>query len=248
MSQNPLTEPRKKTMTKELSIRSIFTSILLSMAFANLADADMIVDNAILVFEPGKTSRQDISVRNTGEKPLYIKVTPSIVHNPGTPEQHRETIRNPRAAGLLVSPNKLVVPPGGRKIIRFVDLGKGRQKEGVYRVTLAPVAGELIARESGLKVMIGYEILVLAQPEKPESLLEAQREGRRLRLANNGNTDIYLFQGRQCPQGMTQNRDCVKLRDKRLYPGNHWDFELPLDAPAQFQMTVGNDNTLKTIP
>ncbi len=235
-------------MTKELSAGVVSLLLLSLTTIFQPASADMIVDNSIIQFEPGKSARQDISVTNNGDKPLYIKVTPSVIRNPGTARQSREKIINPKTAGLLVSPNKLVIAPGGRKLIRFVNLDPRRDTEGIYRVTIEPVTSKLIAQETGLKVMIGYEILVLAQPRKPVPELLVERTGHNLIMVNNGNTDIYLFQGKQCPAEESGSSECANLRDRRLYPGNRWEFALPHDAPAQFQMAVGSSNSVRLIP
>lgn len=232
-------------MTKDLS--AVLITLFLSLC-APITAADMLIDNSIIYFEPGKPHRQDITVRNTGKSPLYIKVTSSVVHAPGTDQQSRKKAINPKQSGLLVSPNKLVVPPGGRKLIRFVNLQPSRDREGVYRVVIEPVVGKIQAQENAVKVMIGYEILVLAQPKTSKPNLTAQRNGKTLTLSNDGNVNIYLFRGKQCPQNNSENEQCTTLRDKRLYPGNQWQLSLAEDAPVQFQLATGSTNSLRVIP
>lgn len=235
-------------MTMDVSARLSIVLALLLPLYSTLTSANMVVDSAIIHFESGKSSHHDITVRNTGDQPLYIKVTPTLIKNPGTEKQQREKIINPKLGGLLVSPNKLVIAPGGRKRIRFVNLKPNRNTEGVYRVTIEPVTGKLVAQQTGIKILIGYEILVLAQPRGPNTNLIAQRNGKILTLTNSGNTNLFLFQGKQCPPDHTDIEKCKPLRDKRLYPGNQWEYSLPDDGPVHYQLSVANKNSMQSIP
>lgn len=210
--------------------------------------AEMILDQSILHFEPGKPNRQDVVVENSADKPLYIKITPYSILNPGSDQQSREKVINPKESGLLVSPNKLVVPPKGRKLIRFLNLKPKRDQEGIYRVAIEPVAGELISEKTGLKVIIGYEVLVLAQPVNPEPKLVAKRKGHSLKLSNEGRTNIYLSQGKQCPPHGTKAEDCKSLQERRLYPGNELTVSLPLDESVQYHVAIGTKSSLRSIP
>ncbi|RUM93513.1 MAG: hypothetical protein DSZ28_08085 [Thiothrix sp.] len=235
-------------MSKELSLKLLLglTCLLILSPPASLAE--MILNNSIIHFEPGQPNRQDIVVENSANEPLYLKVTPYSIFNPGTEEQSREKVVNPKKSGLLVSPNKLVVPPKGRKLIRFLNLNPRRNQEGVYRVAVEPVAGKLIAKKAGLKILIGYEVLVLAQPTNPNPKLIATREGQNLKLSNKGSTNIHLLQGKQCPPQSTHAEDCKSLRNGRLYPGNEWTISLPYDAPVEYQIATGTQNSLRSIP
>jgi len=235
-------------MSKELTVRLLLGLACLLTLSPAASLADLILNKSVLHFEPGKPNRQDIVVTNNADKPLYLKVTPYSILNPGTDQQNREKIINPKESGLLVSPNKLVIPPKGRKLIRFLNLKPKRNQEGVYRVSVEPVAGKLIAKKTGLKILIGYEVLVLAQPVNPEPKLVAKRGGKRLKLSNQGNTNIYLLQGKQCSAQSTNAEDCASLRDGRLYPGNKWTITLPHDGPLQYQLAVGTKNSLRSIP
>jgi len=233
-------------MNHPLRTLVLFPIGLWLLATAAGAHAEMQLDNFIIVFEPGQPARKDVTVSNTGEQPLYLKVTPFAIEQAGTSRQTRRKIVDPRKAGLLITPNKLVIPPGGRKRIRFVNLDPARSEEGVFRVTIEPVAGELQASASGVKVMVGYEVLVLAQPHNPRPDIRATRDGNRLVLHNRGNTDVYLFRGKQCRSSEGATESCTELRDRRLYPGNEWVLELPHDGPVEFHLAIGNKNTLKT--
>ncbi len=235
-------------MSKEMILKlSLGLACLLMLSPTNSL-AEMTLNQSIIHFEPGKPSRQDVVVENSDDKPLYINITPYSILNPGTDQQSRKKVINPKKSGLLVSPNKLVVPPKGRKLIRFLNLKPKRDQEGIYRVAIEPVAGELVAKKTGLKILIGYEVLVLAQPIHPDPKLVAKRKGRTLKLSNEGHTNIHLLNGKQCPPQSTNAENCSSLRTGRLYPGNEWTISLPHDEPVQYQLAIGTKNSLRLIP
>jgi P pilus assembly chaperone PapD len=209
--------------------------------------ANMVLSEAIIHFEPGKPLRKDIEVENPGSENLYIEITPSVVNQPGTENEKRETINDPRESGLLATPNKLVIPPGGRKLVRLVSLKPLGEKERVYRVTFKPVVGDLETEQIGIKILVGYEVLVLVQPAIPEPNLVAKRDGKKLFFVNEGNTDILLREGKQCPDGVADDSEnCDSLPGKRLYPGNSWSVDLPHNKAVDYQMSIGTKNLVKT--
>lgn len=177
---------------------------------------------------------------------MYVQVRPHRVNNPGTDNEERVFIADPRESGLLVTPNKLVLPPHGRKLLRFVDLQPGNGSERVYRVAVTPVVGELEARASGLKILVGYEVLVLAQPATPEPLLVGERRGQQMLFRNDGNTNILLREGRQCPSDKAAEEDCAALGSKRLYPGNEWTLDLPYDRPLEYYIGIASASSVQT--
>ena len=207
--------------------------------------ADMVLNNSILYFEPGKPSHQDVEIENVGDDPLYIQITPKVVRNPGTELQKREPYDDPTKAGLLVSPNKLVIPPKGRKLLRFVNLNPNPVEEHVYRVSVTPVVGELLAEQSGVKIVIAYEVLVLVHPVNGKVELVHTRNGNQLTIENKGNRNILLREGVQCPPETQDESQCDHLPGKRLYPGNRWTTELPQNLPVKFYVSEGTQNSIK---
>ena len=205
----------------------------------------MVLNNSILYFEPDKPNHQDIEIENVGEDPLYIQVTPKVVRNPGTEQQIREPYDDPTAAGLLVSPNKLVIPPKGRKLLRFVNLNKNPTEEHVYRVGVTPVVGDLVAQETGVKIVIAYEVLVLVHPINGEVELVHNRQGKTLHVENKGTRNVLLRKGVQCPADIKDESLCDHVPGKRLYPGNHWETELPNDQPIKFYLSQGTQHSVK---
>ena len=235
-----------------LARRSWMLALLLFVAYFTVApissvSANMVLSEAIIHFEPGKPLRKDIEVSNPTEENLYVHIEPKVVLEPGTENERRESISDPRDSGLLVTPNKIVVPPGGRKLVRLVSLKPLGEDERVYRVTFKPVVGELDSEQIGVKILIGYEVLVLMQPASPEPNLVAQRAGKTISFTNKGNTNVLLREGTQCPNSKVSDPDeCESLRGKRLYPGNSYSVELPYNRPVEYQMSIGSKNIVET--
>ncbi len=239
-----------KKLTSQKMISHLPLSVLLCFLFAlpvSSVSANMVLSEAIIHFEPGKPLRKDIEVENPSSENLYVEITPAVVEEPGTKSEKRITITDPRKSGLLVTPNKIVVPPGGRKLVRLVSLEPLGEKERVYRVTFKPVVGDLETEQIGIKVLIGYEVLILMQPANPDPNLIVNRNGKTLSFANEGNTNVLLREGKQCATSKSTHSDeCESLRGKRLYPGNNWSVELPYNKPVEYQISIGTKNSVKT--
>lgn len=237
-------------LTSQKMISHLLLSVLLCFLFVlpvSFVSANMVLSEAIIHFEPGKPLRKDIEVENPSSENLYVEITPAVVSEPGTKSEKRITITDPRESGLLVTPNKIVVPPGGRKLVRLVSLEPLGEKERVYRVTFKPVVGDLETEQIGIKVLIGYEVLILMQPAAPDPNLIVNRSGKTLSFENKGNTNILLREGKQCPDGVSNDSEsCERLGGKRLYPGNSWSVDLPYNKTVDYQMSIGTKNSVKT--
>lgn len=241
---------QQKILASLKMISHLPLSVLLCFLFVmpiSSVSANMVLSEAIIHFEPGKPLRKDIEVENPSSENLYVEITPAVVSEPGTKSEKRIAITDPRESGLLVTPNKIVVPPGGRKLVRLVSLEPLGEKERVYRVTFKPVVGDLETEQIGIKVLIGYEVLILMQPAEPDPNLIVNRSNKTLRFENKGNTNILLREGKQCPDGASDDSEsCERLGGKRLYPGNSWSVDLPYNKAVDYQMSIGTKNSVKT--
>lgn len=239
---------KKSPSQKFLALISFIAVFCILFAVpVSTVSASMVISEAILHFEPGKPLRKDIEIENVGDETMYIQVEPMIVHDPGTENEERELFKNPREAGLLVTPNKIVVPPKGRKLVRFVVLKQPKSKDTVYRVNFRPVSNGLVSdkEQIGVKIVIAYQVLVLVQPPKPEPDLVVKREGNNLKFKNNGNTNVLLREGKQCPSDTSAEEECEILRGNRIYAGNEWEVELPSSQPVEYYLSVGTKNSIE---
>ena len=204
---------------------------LVLLAYAAPAHADIILSELVLDLQPGRQLRGDIEVWNDSPERSFVAIEPREIVNPALPGQEARRDPDPEKLGLLVSPARMILEPGQRKLLRVASLGAPADKEHVYRVTVKPVVGGIEGSDSGLKLIIGYDVLVLVRPAKPLAVLAGSRRGRELTLTNSGNVSVEVVDGRQCSGA---RKPCFDLPGKRLYPGASWSVQLKSDAPADF--------------
>lgn len=207
---------------------------------ATASHADMSLDRSILVFDTDTAPRQDVEITNSSGENLYLETEILLVSQPGTEQETREQVLDPDAIELLVTPARMIVPPGARRLLRVVYLGDPPEVDRIYRVNVRPVVGQVEADATAVKVIVAYQLLIIIRPDNPQPELVWQREGRQLEFSNRGNSNILLFNSVQCPPA---GGDCVDLNTaRRLYAGNDWSLELPFDAPVEFTTGVGQRN------
>ena len=125
------------------------------------AGAEIVLSELIVELAPGKDSRQD--VWNSSTERAYVAVEPAEIINPGTDSQTRRQDPDPEKLGILVSPARMILDPGQRKLIRIAEIAPAGDRERIYRVTVKPVTGKVTSDQSGLKILVGYDVLVLVK-------------------------------------------------------------------------------------
>lgn len=204
------------------------------LAFAQIGLAEMYVDKSIVTFEPGQPPRQDVRVSNTGADVMYVQIDTFKVENPGTEAEERVPVTSPQEGKLVASPNKLVIPAGGHKLVRILNLDPKTTEERIYRINVTPIAPPLEEETSQLRIVVAYQILTIIQPSDPHSKLEVSRTGKQVTFTNQGNTNILLSDGRQCAPAKAE--DCETLDSHRIYAGSSWSLDLPYDAPLSYSV------------
>ena len=204
---------------------------------AEPATAELMVSQLIVEFKPGAARASDIEIVNNSPERAYVQVEPREILNPGSPAERPLTLADPRELGLLVSPTRLILEPQQRRTLRIAAIGAPGGEERVYRVTVKPVTGEVSSSESGLKLMIGYDLLVLQRPTAIKKELKAARNGRELIFTNDGNASVELSEGKQCDG---EGRDCQSLPGKRLYAGATWKQMLPRAMGGEYRVRSGD--------
>lgn len=205
--------------------------------------ASMVLDRTVLTFSPGEPPRHDVSVTNPDSENLYLEVTVLEVTDPGTENEKREVVKDPESIGLVAAPRLLMVPPGGRRIIRLVNLNGHDDTEKVYRVNVTPAPPPTEAKGLAIRVLVAYQLLIFVDPLETRKGLAAQRNGKSLILRNEGNVNAMLTDGQQCQSSSKES--CVEVDGRRLYPGNEIELELPFEqGPVFFRVTSGGENEL----
>lgn len=210
-----------------------FLLALIPAAFASIGVEPVIVSLSV------KSLRDDVRVVNNGKKIVYVQVSTSRIENPGTKNRKAIPIKNPRESGLLVSPQKLAIPPGQFRLVRIVAIKPNITSDKIFQITFMPIVGKIkqpsnVYNETrmALKFVVGYGVIVLVRPAQLNPKITLSRQGRSVTAKNEGNTTIYLSGGQQC---LTIGQ-CEPLKNlaKRLYPGNTWSFALPKASPVYF--------------
>ena len=220
-----------------MRIASLVALILIAGFAAVPASAEMVLSKVIVDLASDKPPRDDIEIWNDTSETMYVSAEPFLIVAPGTPDEQRLAATRPQESGLLVSPQKLVLAAGERRAVRIALLNDRPTTDRVYRVAIRPVAGALNSSANALKVLVGYDALVIVRPENAMPRIEAERGGKALLLRNDGNSAIELFDGRQCDAG---GEICQSLPAKRLYAGAAWEQTLPYDTKVSYTSVIGN--------
>lgn len=208
------------------------------------AQAGIVLSQVVVDIAPGGDTAQDIEIANDGSEVTYVVVEPSEIVSPGLADEKRVPITDPGVGGLLVSPQRLILQPGERKTIRIAAIAARGDRDRVYRVTVKPVAGPVSAQVTALKLLVGYDLLVLVRPAKLAPKVTGTRAGNQLSMRNDGNTNVELFEGKQC-RGVNKD-ECTDLPSKRLYPGQSWQVTLEGSAPVQYRVAVGATSSVQS--
>lgn len=214
----------------------------LLLAFAPPALADMVLDKVILDFAPDAPARDDIEVWNNGGERIYVMVEPREIVAPGGADEHGATDPDPAKLGLLVTPQRLILEPGERRLVRIAAIAPRGQRDRIYRVTIKPVVGDVSAAQSALKVMVGYDALVIYRPATPLGTVTATRTAGAITFTNDGNSNVEMYQGRQCDGA---GKDCRNLPARRLYAGARWEQPLERDTPVEYRVATGRSSVVK---
>lgn len=223
---------------------------MLVMLLTPMVQASMVLDRSIMVFAAGDAPRQDVTITNPDPDTMFVEVEVLEVRHPGTDKEERLVVRNPEEIGLIATPKRLVLPSGTSRIIRLVNLAGHGDAERVYRVNVKPVTApeeetpsDDKEKRMSIKILIAYQLLIFVDPQKRNVLIEGRREGNQLHLANRGNVNAYLYDGRQCKQGEARDQ-CARIdKATRLYPGNEKVLTLPHDQSVEFQVEAAGQHT-----
>ena len=195
--------------------------------------AELVVSQLIIEFMPSESRTSDIEVVNNSPDRAYVVVEPREVVNAGTPTEKQVTVPDPAKLGLLVSPARFILEPRQRRTVRIAAIGTPTQEERVYRITVKPVTGEVTSSESGLKLLVGYDLLVIARPPAIRKEIRVERKGLDLTLTNGGNASVEFAEGKQCDD---KGANCQSLPGKRLYAGASWKQKLPQSTGGEYRI------------
>lgn len=231
----------------------ILLSLFLVLAWSHAAQAQISINKSVIEFS-AKQPIQDIEIKNNGKFKMYLDLKVSEIMNPELENSKRVELVDPRTAAVLVSPKQVMLPPGTRKRVRIILRDKKITADRVFRLAVKPYTGKVNLastegdkKQSAIKVLIGYDLLLLARPSKLEPDIKVSRTNNSIEFINRGNTNVLLREIQQCDAA---NSNCVELQSNRLYTGEVYKIDLPRkgDAsqyPVRVMQSVGLDNSLE---
>lgn len=220
----------------------IAATVVLWASLGSPSQARLGVSPVIVDFQPQEPQNSDIELFNDGTERVYVVVEPSEIKNAGTPAEQRIQVPDPQALGLLAAPNRLVLEPGQRKFLRIVMLNEPADSDRIYRVTVKPVVGEIEAPVTGVKILVGYDLLVIQRPKLPKTVIRGTRSATVLTMTNEGNTNAELFNGRACDAARLH---CKDLPGQRLYAGASWALPIAANDMVEYSVKTGATVTIQ---
>lgn len=196
------------------------------------ASAELTISQLIVELRPGAATA-DVEIINDSPERSYVAVEPREILEPGSASERPFVTADPERLGLIASPSRMILEPRQRRTVRLAAIAGQLPRERVYRVTVKPVAGELTSEQTGLKLLVGYDLLVLVRPKTLGVDLVATRGELGLRLTNNGNSSVELSEGKQCDR---TGVSCQALPSKRLYAGASWTQPFPANAVGEYRV------------
>ena len=200
------------------------------------AHGDLILSQLVVELAPHERARADVEILNSGTDRAFVAVDPREIIDPGTARESSRIDPDPEKLGLLVSPERILLEPGQRRLLRIASLA-ANDRERVYRVTVKPVVGQLSSDSSGLKVLVGYDVLVLVRPLEAKPHVSSTRSAGGLTLRNDGNVSVELVDGKACGGS---NQACTDLPGGRLYAGAEKTVQIRTGARIDYKLKVGS--------
>ncbi|MCB1757093.1 MAG: fimbria/pilus periplasmic chaperone [Gammaproteobacteria bacterium] len=195
---------------------------LLALLLAQATSAQVSVSRSVINFKAGEQI-QDFDVLNTADHKIWLSLQASEIIDPTSATSRKVELNDPRTADVLVTPSRLLLPPGQQKRIRVIMRNPAGEKERIFRLAVLPHTGRISLADNapaqlsgGIKVLLGYELLLISRPENPTPEIQARRRDDSVEFINTGNTNVMLQRISQC---FAVTGDCLELPTKRLYPG-----------------------------
>ena len=227
---------------------------ILGCLFAGGAHADITLDSMHAYLAPNR-STGDLTVYNMSPTTAFVRVD-VIEMTVGGDEL--SAVAGELEKALLASPNRLIVPAGGRQVVRLITLGE-RNHERYFRVRFVPVApkkadGFAISDEdeseaskaihAQLSIQVGYGARVVVAPRSPKFATRISPVDGGHVVHNDGNSTIYLAGHHSCRRA---SHDCKELPAERVDP--HGSLRLA-NEPGRyhtFDLKEGASTTTKTV-
>jgi hypothetical protein len=247
-------------------MNKIFTLMLLSFSSQIFASV-ISVDTPIINFDKNENGSRNITVKNHSNFTGYVKVDLYEILNAGTKDEEifiykqidRESpegkyeiekyknrniqIKSPENSDLYFSPSKIILEKSGSHLdsqtIRVVNVNKELKDERIYRLRVYPVIDGFGKKNKkmGIKILMGYESLVLIQSNNPKLNYSYKIIDKKMIIKNEGNDNIKFESGEHC----NDSKKCELLAPFRLYNNTSEEISLPFsNGVVKFLLIFGN--------
>lgn len=205
---------------------------LVGLLLAAPASAELALSQLVVELPPASKA-SDVEVFNDSAERMFVVADPREILNAGMPDEQSRITPNPDDLGLLISPRRMILEPGQRRTLRVARLKPELAKERIFRVTVKPVVGDVTSSDSGLKLMVGYDVLVIARPATSRTDIVVSRSAKAVAISNRGNASVELGEGMRCS---TEVKTCEPLPPKRLYAGASWQLNLAPNENGNYKV------------
>jgi P pilus assembly chaperone PapD len=222
---------------------------------SGVALAQITVNKSVLEFTEDNLI-QDVDITNTGDYKIFLNLSAANIKNPHSANPERIELTDPRTSPVIVSPKQVLIPPGQRKRVRVILRKTPKNVDDIYRLAIKPFTGDVQiesdrpaeAKSSAVKILLGYDILLVARPKNAVGKLAVKRTSKALWFKNTGNTNVLLRRMQQCNAA---GEDCEALQPNRVYAGEVYKVDLPKKGsakkyPVQVWQAIGLKNAKKT--
>lgn len=220
-----------------MNINVILKSLLVAFLMFNpfmLVFSKLSVGPLRLEYGPGKTSAQNIVAKNIGKSVIFVQVDVAQMHNMNSDNKNEETLKDPKKAGVLIIPDKLIIKPGQQKNIRVMWGKKVLPKEDkIFMLEIYEVKSkkEEDLTKNNFHIRYGVLMVVHAKIGKPD--IVATRKGKDLTLENKGAASAKISMILQCnDEAKKECKDpAIALQ---LLAGEKKTYTLPFAKPIEF--------------
>ena len=209
--------------------------LLAPLTLPGAASAQLRVDRVVEILDLESRGRADFEFSNPSDGTMYLSTRVFEVPEPHLSMEMVE-FTDPRAAPLLASPREFVLGPEDSRLVRVFTTAPPGEVDRVYRVRVEPRADEIEPEASGVRVVLGYELLVIQPAAERRMDIDVQRSDTQLVITNNGNSFAYFDQIHVC-----QDADpCANLGAHRVYAGERLELELPHGGEVRLRYSNGD--------
>lgn len=200
-----------------------------------------------------KSLSHEVKVTSQDDTVKFVRIYVKKIENPGTKKEKEISADFSQSDSLLVTPQKLIIPPGGERTIKIVSLEQPKQEKTwrvyVEEVSESDYSNRKVERSinANVGVNITWGILVHVSPiSKNISLSLDKTDGK---IENTGTVSVKLLSLGRCDN----ERKCVwhDIGKTTVYPNQKTEsLNMAIRNDLNYKvkvLTIGNNETTKVV-